>query len=289
MLKHHHFTIVTFILYIVGMTALMIWQGIGIAPDRYALILLLGALLVRRTRAFLMDWIPFLFILISYDFLRGFADNLSTRVNFHDLLLADKLLFGGIVPTQFLQEKFYLAGQLQWYDLVATVFYFLHFALPLAFAYLLWMGSREKFRQFVIGILLLSYAGWLTFLIFPSAPPWMAAQIGILPGVSKILNDTLALFPAFLELPTIYHRLNPNPVAALPSMHAAYPFLVLLFSLQFFGKKALYFLIYVLAAWTSFVYLGEHYVIDIIVGALYAGVFFYLSKYIYAKAVRTKN
>lgn len=268
------------------MTALMIWQGIGIAPDRYALILLLGALLVRRTRQFLVDWIPFLFILISYDFLRGFADNLSTRVNFHDLLLADKMLFAGVIPTQLLQEHFYKAGQIQWYDLLATLFYFLHFALPLAFAYLLWMNSREKFRQFVIGILLLSYAGWLTFLIFPSAPPWMANQAGLLPNVQKILDATLALFPAVLELPTIYHRLNPNPVAALPSMHAAYPFLVLLFSLQFFGKKALYFLIYVLTAWTSFVYLGEHYVIDIIIGALYAGVFFYLSKYLYAKIVK---
>ena len=285
-MKQHHFTIATFIIYIVGMTALMIWQGIGIAPDRYAVILLLGSLLVRRTRQFLLDWIPFLFILISYDFLRGFADNLSTRVNFHDLLLADKLLFAGIVPTQFLQEHFYKIGQVQWYDLLATVFYFLHFALPLAFGFLLWLSNREKFRQFVIGILLLSYAGWLTFLIFPSAPPWMANQAGLLPNVQKILDATLALFPAVLELPTIYHRLNPNPVAALPSMHAAYPFLVLLFSLQFFGKKALWFAPYVLGVWISIVYLGEHYVVDIIIGALYAVVFFYLSKYLYAKIVK---
>lgn len=286
MLKHHHFTIGTFVLYILGMTALMIWQGVGIAPDRYALILLLGALLVRRTREFLMDWIPFLFILISYDFLRGFADNLSTRVNFHDLLLADKILFAGIIPTQTLQEHFYNAGRVQWYDVLATIFYFLHFALPLGFGYLLWLFQRDRFRQFVIGILLLSYAGWLTFLVFPSAPPWLAAQEGLLPGVSQILNDSLALFPAALELPTIYHRLNPNPVAALPSMHAAYPFLVLLFAWQFFGRKALFFLIYVLAAWISFVYLGEHYVIDILVGALYATVFFYLSQVIFAKIVR---
>ncbi len=286
-MKQHHFTIATFVIYIIGMTALMIWQGIGIAPDRYAVILLLGSLLVRRTRQFLLDWIPFLFILISYDFLRGFADNLSMRVNFHDLLLADKLLFQGIIPTQALQEHFYKVGQIQWYDLLATLFYFLHFALPLAFGFLLWLSSRERFRQFVIGILLLSYAGWLTYLVFPSAPPWMAAQTGLLPNVQKILDATLALFPAALELPTIYHRLNPNPVAALPSMHAAYPFLILLFSLRFFGKKALFFLIYVLLAWTSFVYLGEHYVIDILMGALYAIVFFYLSCYLWTKIVKS--
>lgn len=286
MFKTHHFTIATFVIYIVALTGLMIWQGVGIAPDRYALILLLGSLLVRRTREFLLDWIPFLFILISYDFLRGFADNLSLRVNFHDLLAADQLLFKGAVPTLFLQEHFYKQGIVQIHDVVATVFYFLHFALPLGFAYLLWLSSRERFRLFVIGILLLSYGGWLTFLVFPSAPPWMAAENGILPGVHKILDATLALFPPALQLPTIYHNLNPNPVAALPSMHAAYPFLVLLFSLQFFGNKALFFLLYVLLAWISFVYLGEHYVIDIIVGALYATIFFFLSKYLYAKIVK---
>src|SRR3989344_8461712 len=103
-MNHRVFIIFSFVAYMVGMTTLMIWQGIGLAPDRYAVVLLLGSLLVKRTRKFLLDWIPFLFILISYDFLRGFADNLSTRVNFHDLLLADKILFAGVIPTQFLQE-----------------------------------------------------------------------------------------------------------------------------------------------------------------------------------------
>ena len=139
------------------MTALMIWLGVGIAPDRYALILLLGALLVRRTRQFLLDWIPFLFILISYDFLRGFADNLNVRLHIQELITAEKWLFNNIVPTSFLQQTFYVAGKIQWFDILATIFYFQHFALPLTFGFLLWLGSRDRFRQFVIGILLLSY------------------------------------------------------------------------------------------------------------------------------------
>lgn len=57
-IKHHHLSVTLFIVYIIGMTALMIWQGIGIAPDRYALILLLGSLLVKKTRAFL--WVTYL-------------------------------------------------------------------------------------------------------------------------------------------------------------------------------------------------------------------------------------
>lgn len=281
-LKHHHLTIALFIAYMSIMTALMIWQGIGIAPDRYALVLLLGSLLVKKTRSFLLDWIPFLFILIAYDFLRGFADNLSPRVHYIELIEADKLLFGGNVPTLWLQERFF-TGYVGYHDILATIFYFLHFALPLAFGYLLWIDSKVRFRQFVIAILILSYAGWISYLIYPAAPPWLAAQDGYLPGVQKIIETTFTIFPEKLHLPTIYHNFNPNPVAAMPSMHAAYPLLVLLFAVRFWRTKALFFLPYVLFVWISMVYLGEHYVIDIIAGAAYAITFFFAAKLLYSQ------
>ncbi len=270
MSKHRLFNFAVFIIYIVGMTALMIWQGIGIAPDRYAFVLLLAALLVKKTRAFLLDWIPFLFILISYDFLRGFADNLDGRVHFIEPINWDKFLFLGKLPTVYLQNLFYHPSNLQFYDYLATMFYFLHFALPLAFGFLIWMNNRTRFREFVTSILILSYSAWITYIVFPSAPPWMAGEQGYIQGVSKILDKTLQAFPEKLSLPTIYHNFNPNPVAAIPSLHAAYPFLILILCVSYFGKKGLYFIPYVLGVWISIVYLGEHYVSDILIGAVYA-------------------
>lgn len=280
-MKQHYITISLFVLYIIGMTALMIWQGIGIAPDRYALVLLLGSLLIRRTRQFLLDWIPFLFILISYDFLRGFADNLNNRVHFIELIEADKWLFFGELPTIWLQERFTIPGEIKWYDFLGTIIYFLHFALPLAFGFLIWLQNRSYFRQFVISILLLSYAGFVTFLIYPAAPPWLSAKEGYIPEVHKVIETTLSIFPEKLQLPTIYHNFNPNPVAAMPSLHAAYPLLVFLFALKFFGKKALFFSLYVAIVWISIVYLGEHYVIDVIAGAIFAITFFFVTKLLY--------
>lgn len=261
------------------MTAVMIWQGIGIAPDRYAFILLVAALLIKKTRQFLLDWIPFLFILIAYDFLRGFADNLSSRVHFVELYQIDKLIFG-VIPTEYWQHIYFDPNNLKWYDFVATIFYFLHFALPLAFGYLLWVSNRAHFRQFVIAILLLSYAGWITFLIYPAAPPWLASQKGYLYGVTKIVDYTINIFPEKISLPTIYHQMNPNQVAAIPSMHAAYPLLVLLYCLKFFGPAGITFSVYVLLSWASVVYLGEHYVVDLIAGGIYAIIFFLVANWL---------
>ena len=174
-MSHPIFVFFLFIVYMSGMTTMMIWQGIGIAPDRYAFVLLLAALFIKRTRSFLLDWIPFLLILISYDFLRGFADNLSGRVHYTELISADILLFGSI-PTAQLQKVFFNPTHLSILDYYSTIFYFLHFALPLAFGFLLWLYSKSNFREFVLAICLLSYAGWITYIIYPSSPPFLSQK-----------------------------------------------------------------------------------------------------------------
>ncbi len=267
-MNYHKVNIAVFVCYMIGMTAFMIWQGVGITPDKYALILILGSLFIRKTRKFLIDWLPFLFILISYDFLRSLADHLNPRVHYLEIIQADRWLFGE-VPTLILQEKFYNAGQISWYDYLAVFFYFLHFALPLGFAFILWLKSRDYFKKFTNSLLILSYSAFITYVIFPASPPWLSSQLGMLPPVTKILELILKSFPEKLNLPTIYTKFDPNQVAAVPSLHAAYPLLILLFAYSFFGKKALFFLPYVLGVWLSIVYLGEHFVIDIILGAVY--------------------
>lgn len=278
--KHHILQITLFLIYIISVTALMVWKGIGIDPSRYIFILFIPAFFLHKTRRFLMDWIPFIFLLLSYDFLRGLAPLVNNRVHYLELIQADKLLFG-ILPSVSLQQYFYNPGNLQWYDFAATIIYFLHFALPLSFGFLVWMINKREFKRFVTAILFMSYAGWLTYVIYPAAPPWLAAQEGMISGVSKIMNETLQYFPTRLNLPSIYHNFNPNIVAAIPSMHAAYTSLVLFFSLSLFGKKGLLFLLYFFVVTFSIVYLGEHYMIDAIIGFAYACIFFAISKFLF--------
>jgi len=278
--KHHAIQIILFISYILIVTAVMIWQGIGIDPSRYIFVLFIPALFLKRTRSFLLDWMPFLFLFLSYEFLRGLAPFVNPRANY-DLAINFDKLFGGQIPTISLQQALFNPAHLTWIDYSSSLLYSLHLALPFVFGYILWIYSGNFFRRFSLGIILLSYSGWLTYVVFPAAPPWLASKIGFLPHVYRLTDFTSASFPDKFHLPSIYHDFYPNNVAAIPSMHAAYPFLVLLYGLKFFKSKFLVFALYVLGVWFALIYTGEHYVFDVLIGALYALVFFLLAEFIY--------
>ena len=65
-----------------------------------------------------------------------------------------------------------------------------------------------------------------------------------------------------------------NPVAAIPSLHAAYPMLLALFFWRGAGRWRWLLAAYPLAMGFTLVYAGEHYVIDVVLGWAYAVVVF---------------
>jgi hypothetical protein len=266
-------TLILSLLYVVAAVSILVYLGISIYPDRLLLIFLVPALLMGRVILFIRDWIPFVVILLSYEFLRGFADTLTGRVHYHAMINFDSLLFGTL-PTVWLQDHLFNPNSLHIYDYVGTLVYLMHFVVPFVFGLILWLKNRHYFLRFSAAFLLLSFAGLATYVIFPAAPPWLASQQGYAPHIYHILSATFQSFPDRLQVPTIYQTFNPNAVAAMPSLHAAYPTLVLLFLVRFFGKKGLFFIPYVLAVWLMIVYFGEHYVSDVLAGVIYASAAF---------------
>jgi hypothetical protein len=155
--------------------------------------------------------------------------------------------------------------------------YFLHFPLPLAIGFLLWIRQRRVYYDFVAALIVLSMAAFVTYLVLPVAPPWWADQYGYVTGVmhlSPVGFDGLKnLFGFgnnyFFSYSSIY-SVNPNEVAAFPSLHAGYPFLAFLFARRAFGKAGWLMLAYTVCVWFAIIYLGEHWVVDIIGGVTYA-------------------
>jgi hypothetical protein len=249
-------------------TTLLIVLGIPIPPDHYFLVLLVPVLFIGRARRFVLDWSPFLLLLFSYEFLRGLAGKVG-QVNYLIALRFDTLVFG-TPPSVWLQQRYAHGGSLASYDYLAAVLYLLHFVAPLSFAFLLWLRKGEEFARFTGAFLLLSYAALATFVVFPAAPPWLASQQGYLPEIHEQVGVVLSAFPDRFHLPTVYQLFDPNQVAAIPSLHAAYPMLILLFAWRFFGLRGLAVAPYVLGVWVAVIYMGEHYVFDVAVGAAYS-------------------
>lgn len=278
-----------FVAYIVFAIGLTVWRGVNfIEPDRWAIFLLIGAIILGKWKAFLRDWVPFVFLLFGFEFLRGIAgDRVATGelsreqhsgVHVQSLIDADRTLFGGEIPVTWLQDKLYVAGTAHWYDLLAVLVYGLHFVFPLVFAFMLWIGRKDRFWQFTIGLLVMSYLGFAGFLLYPAAPPWLAQQWGYIQDLHNPFDQAFKVLAPRrydnFDTMTLWTLRSPNPVAAMPSLHAAYPWFVLLFALKFYGWRGGIFLIYNAMVWFSVVYLGHHWVIDILAGMVLATVCF---------------
>lgn len=268
---------------LIGLIILLFLDNVSLTPDVMLLVLFVAAIALGQALRFLRDWLPFMGLLLAYESLRGLADNLGQIAHTTDLITIEQWLFGGYIPTLWLQQHLW-HGFVQWYDVFFTTLYFMHFVLPLVCAFWLWTKHRAYYWQFVISLVILCFAGFITYMVFPATPPWLAARQGDLPNVTKVIDQVLDLFPKHMTVTAFYHNLNPNPVAAMPSLHAAFPWLVFLMLRQELRRKALWFLPYCIALWLAIVYMGEHYVIDAIAGITYATVVFYVVQRYWAAA-----
>jgi membrane-associated phospholipid phosphatase len=262
---------------LVAALAAAVWLfGLGLTPDKYLLVLLVPALILRRARRYIFDFVPFAALLVIYAQSRGIAHLLHPVPHYLPQLNADKFMFG-IVPSEELQRWLW-TGSLQWYDNLTVAVTRLHFIVPPLLAFALWVKRRALFYRFAATMITLSFAGALTFYLFPAAPPWAAGERGMLPGLIRIPHNP-APNPSGAHG---YHSISvsklidPNPYAAIPSLHAGYAFLCFLFVVTLLWKTRWRWwavgvgMLYPLAQSFAVVYTGNHYVIDLLIGYLYA-------------------
>jgi hypothetical protein len=62
--------------YMLVAVGIYLWRGIFFTPDKWAVFLLVGAVLLGRGPSFLRDWIPFVLLIFGYEYLRGIAGDL---------------------------------------------------------------------------------------------------------------------------------------------------------------------------------------------------------------------
>lgn len=262
--------------FLAASAALVALLGVPYQRDVLAVWLLLGLFCVSLSdlrgyaRGVVIEWLPFIALLIAYDSLRGSAGHLF-GVHYLPQLQADQALFGGTAPTVTLQHWLW-HGHVVWFDLFFWAVYLTHFFATPVVAAVLWKIDRVRFRIFIVLVAVLSFAGLATYALYPAAPPWLASQHHLMAPITRII-------------PAVWHSLNlhsagsviengyqyANNVAAVPSLHAAFSLLV---AITLWPRKHKWLrplvAFYPVAMAFSLVYAGEHYVSDILLGWLYA-------------------
>ena len=237
-------------------------------------VLLLIAIATGRGRTFVNQWAVFLSLLVLFDSTRGYifyvikAFDLNVYMNY--AIEWERALLGDAVAPIWVQSRFLNVGELTLLDRVLTVVHGSHFLLFLLFGWAVWYLGRKEFEAFKAALLFIMGIGLLVYFLVPTVPPWMAANdFAMLPEVHH------AFYYVYNRgAPTLSAAFDINPIAAMPSLHTAFPTLITLVAFRLWRWKATPMLLYLLVMIAALLYGGEHYVVDEIAGALLAVIAF---------------
>jgi PAP2 superfamily len=257
--------------YAVVLEATSLAHGSVSAPP--ILIFLLGlAFFIGRGGAFIHYFVPLFLGLFAYIMAGRLAAQLKLTVHYLPQIDFDRWLIPGPLPTVWLQEHLY-HGRTGPLELFAAGMYVSHFLVPLLLGFGLAMAGRGRaFASVMFGLLAVSVLGEITFVLLPTAPPWLASEHGLVPHVHHILRQVFfdVHLPKVAELigdPSRY-----DVTAAVPSLHVAFPVVCLLAVRRHRLPRWVEALLVVNIVGVVFaiVYLGEHYVADAAAGVAYA-------------------
>jgi membrane-associated phospholipid phosphatase len=203
-------------------------------------------------------WVPFIVIMASYEALAGAFGSVINAKSVLSLFDIDKAIWGFNL-TGWVQATFASTDLTD----VATVLYSLHLPLVAVAAVLVWHLRRAVFGKYVTAMVLTSYAALFTFILIPTAPPWYD-------GVAKNLIQSFGPSGALSLVGSLTSLIESDKFAAFPSLHGAYAIIFTYFMFKVDKRIGIVSLPLTVGILFSTVYLGQHYVLDLIGGALYA-------------------
>jgi membrane-associated phospholipid phosphatase len=203
-----------------------------------------------------------------FSVVRSFADETGIATHISDLVVAEKTLAFGSVPTVWLQTHLFDPRQIGWLDRATTYVHWSYFVLPHIFAAYLFLERRYLFERYVFLFVAVLTVGLAICFVFPAAPPWAASLTGHLDPTYKVVTEVGSELNVNLYSYFDSQIRSSNPVAAMPSVHMAISVIVLLMAFRVNWLLGALAVAYNAAMAFSLVYLGEHYVLDILAGVL---------------------
>jgi membrane-associated phospholipid phosphatase len=261
-------------IYVVAITIFCVKYSVIPGPEFLVLGILFYASYNKRTWIALKDWLPFVTVFISYEIMYSFVGTISLY-NLHSAPRNFDIQIFGQLPSLILQQNFSFPVL----DYIGAVFYGIYFFVPTIFAFVIWKKSPKNYWKYIVAFGVLTYAALITYLFYPVAPPWYEFNSAFTssytgPVVQRVLTTSVDVNLGIPVYRTLFDFLGGNLFAAFPSMHSAMPWLVFLFAFKIWKWKSLPAAIIPVGTWFSAVYLGEHYIVDVLGGIAYACIAF---------------
>jgi membrane-associated phospholipid phosphatase len=223
-----------------------------------------------KSKQFIRELTPFIVLLLSYEALQGVAGSIAIAPVIHATTTSTV-----IAPYGFYQavQSAFLSPDLT--D-VMTFLYGLHFPLIIVAAVLFWYSNRIIYRRYVFSLVAVSYVSLLFYVLAPSAPPWYNGVVTNLLANTSAQGGSSGIIGEFAKIGSL---IESDKFAAFPSLHAAYAVLFGYFTIKLKKIYALISAPIVGGILFSTIYLGQHYLIDLVGGiAVAAAAVFIMTK-----------
>jgi membrane-associated phospholipid phosphatase len=192
---------------------------------------------------------------------------LRARLRSRYPIVSDRVLGGGRLPNTRLQQRLARLPRVGVVDRVLTWTHWLWFFEPYVSLALVLARNNERFPRAARQMAAVFDLGCAVYFAVPTAPPWWSSEEGLTGEEVRRIMVEVGEDTWGSAWPKMYDALGGNPWAAMPSLHFATS-LVAALSLSEVGK------VEGALGWTyagtlgfALVYLGEHYVTDLLAGA----------------------
>ncbi len=258
----------------------IIWMNI-VGDIKQDQLVLIGIWIVsfyafEKSRKLILGFSVFIVFWIIYDSMRIIPNYEVSTAHIKEPYNLEKLLFGfdylGKIITP---NEFFLLNNNRFLDFLSGFFYINWMPVPIGFGVYLYFTSKELFIKYSLAFLLVNLVGFTIYYVYPAAPPWYVQDYGFDLHIGvKGSRAGLVRFDNLIGIPIfegIYNK-NANVLAAMPSLHSAYPVVVLFYAFKKNIKPLtkVFFVVFLFGIWFSAVYSSHHYIIDVIAGVFVA-------------------
>lgn len=199
-------------------------------------------------------------------------ERLRGRLRSRYPIAADRLLGGGELPTLRLQRALAGLGRRNLLDRTLTWVHWLWFLEPHAAMIWILVRHNERFPRAARQLAATYDIGCAGYFAVPTAPPWWASEQGLTEGRVRRIMVEVGEETWGRAWERMYASLGGNPWAAMPSLHFATSMMVAILLSEAGPVEGAAGWAYALALGFALVYLGEHYVTDLVAGALLVAV-----------------